>query len=99
MLRRSTQHIARSYQLEAVKWLVSEKPQRVLVLGAGTGKMTARMIELDHDVLAADSSEALLKELKSQAAGAHVVRATAESIPLATSSVDMVVATQLAPRN
>jgi len=82
------------FQLEAVKWLVSDKPKKVLELGAGTGKMTARLIELNHDVLAADPSEAMLKELKSQASGAHVVRATAESIPLATSSVDMVVAAQ-----
>lgn len=82
------------FQLEAVKWLVSDKPQRVLELGAGTGKMTARLIELNHEVFAADPSEAMLKELNSHAAGAHPVRATAESIPLATSSVDMVVAAQ-----
>ena len=82
------------FQLEAVKWLVSDRPQRVLELGAGTGKMTARLIELKHDVVAADPSEAMLKELNSHASGAHLVRATAESIPLATSSVDMVVAAQ-----
>jgi len=82
------------FQLEAVKWLVSDKPKRVLELGAGTGKLTARLIELNHDVIAADPSPAMLKELSAHASGAHLVRATAESIPLQTSSVDMVVAAQ-----
>lgn len=82
------------FQPEAVKWLVSDKPQRVLELGAGTGKLTARMLELNHDVVASDPSAAMLEELGSQAPGAHVVCGAAESIPLATSSVNLVVAAQ-----
>ena len=79
---------------EAVRWMVGERPQRVLELGAGTGKLTARMAELDHDVLATEPSAAMLAKLVADTPGTRVARAAAEAIPLRTSSVDIVVAAQ-----
>jgi SAM-dependent methyltransferase len=82
------------YPIEAVKWLTGESSQRVLELGAGTGKLTAKLTELKHDVVATDPSAAMLAELAAAAPGAHITRSVAEAIPLATSSVDIAVAAQ-----
>ncbi len=82
------------YPDEAVRWLVGTSPGRVLELGAGTGKLSAGIAELGHDVVAVDPSAEMLEHLRRHTPAAHPVVARAEHIPLATSSVDVVVAAQ-----
>lgn len=84
------------YPAEAVRWLVGERPVRVLELGAGTGKLTARLCELGHDVVATDPLAEMLAHIDAVAPGARKVLSTAEAIPLASSSVDVVVAASAA---
>lgn len=83
-----------SFPPEAVSWMVGDRPQRVLELGAGTGKLTARLVELGHDTVASDPSAAMLTKLAAEVPRARTTQAVAEAIPLGTSTVDVVVAAQ-----
>ncbi len=82
------------YPDEAVRWLVGASPGRVLELGAGTGKLTAGSAGLGHEVIAVDPSAEMLGHLQRRTPAAHALVARAEHIPLATGSVDVVVAAQ-----
>ena len=82
------------YPAEAVAWLAGTKPGRVLELGAGTGKLTAGLLALGHDVVASDISAQMLSHLDAAAPGARPLVAGAEQIPLQSSSVDVVIAGQ-----
>jgi len=82
------------YPADAVRWLVSASPGRVLELGAGTGKITKAIAALGHDVVATDTSAPMLRQLKTHVQGVHTLVSQAERIPLQTSSVDVVVAAQ-----
>ncbi len=83
-----------SYPLEAVEWLTGKVAATVVELGAGTGKLTDRLLELRHDVLATDPLDEMLDHLRRRHPDLRVVKATAEAIPAATRSVDTVVAAQ-----
>lgn len=82
------------YPAEAVRWLVGSNHARILELGSGTGKLTRAMLALGHDVVATDPSPQMLSLLRRQTPKAHVTIGRAEDIPLASSSVDLVVAGQ-----
>ncbi|HEX2175579.1 MAG TPA: class I SAM-dependent methyltransferase [Nocardioidaceae bacterium] len=82
------------YPEEAVRWMVGSAPGRVLELGAGTGKMTARLVAQGHQVVATDPAAPMLEPLRKRVAAAWTVQSTAERIPLLSSSVDAVVAGQ-----
>jgi SAM-dependent methyltransferase len=83
-----------SYPLEAASWLTGSAASTVVELGAGTGKFTDRLLELGHDVLATDPSEAMLAHLRLRHPDLRVTTAPAEAVPVATRSVDTVVAAQ-----
>ncbi|MCW2756874.1 MAG: Methyltransferase type 11 [Nocardioidaceae bacterium] len=82
------------YPPEAVSWLVGEQQARVLELGAGTGKLTQSLVGLGHLVLATDPDERMLHHLGKRVPDAFAATATAERIPAAGRSVDVVVAAQ-----
>ncbi len=82
------------YPTEAVSWLVGTSPGRVLELGAGTGKLTAAIVALGHEVVATDPSAEMLTQLKQVAPTAYRAVGRAENIPLPSSSVDIAVAAQ-----
>jgi SAM-dependent methyltransferase len=82
------------YPAEAVRWLVGERPAKVLELGAGTGKLTATLCELGHDVVATEPLPDMVAQLRRAAPMARPVLARAEDIPLPSSSVDVVIAGQ-----
>src|SRR5687768_2312785 len=50
------------YPTAAIEWLIGDA-SRVLDLGAGTGKLTEALVELDRDVVAVDPIEEMLDEL------------------------------------
>jgi ubiquinone/menaquinone biosynthesis C-methylase UbiE len=83
-----------SYPREAAAWLVGEQPVTVLELGAGTGKLTAALVALGHDVLATDPDAQMLAILNRDLPEVRTAIASAEDIPLPDQSVDVVVCAQ-----
>src|SRR3954447_5807197 len=80
-----------SYPREAVLWMVGKRPATVVEVGAGTGKLTDRLVELGHDVLATDPLEEMLQHLRLRHPQVRALAAPAEAVPVATRSVDVVV--------
>ena len=80
-----------SYPIDAVHWVLPPQARTVLDLGAGTGKLTERLLELDLDVVAVEPLDAMRALIPP---GARALPGTAESIPLPDASVDAVVVGQ-----
>jgi len=83
-----------SYPAEAAAWLVGPRRSSVVELGAGTGKLTELLVAAGHDVVATDPLPEMLGRLRSRVPGARAAVATAERIPVASRSVDVVVSAQ-----
>jgi SAM-dependent methyltransferase len=84
------------YPIEAVTYLVAGTPAggRVLDLGAGTGKLTDRLVALGFEVVAVDPSAQMLAELSRRHPDVDCRVSTGESLPLPDSCVDAVVCGQ-----
>ena len=81
------------YAEAAVRWALEPAPgPRVLDLGAGTGKLTARLAALGVDVIAVEPDTAMLAELRHALPGVRALPGRAEAIPLPDASVDAVLA-------
>ncbi len=81
------------YPAAAVRWLVGSRAQRVLELGAGTGKLTAALDAVGHEVVATDPSGPMLARLPA-GLEARPVRCGAEELPFRAATFDVVVAAQ-----
>ncbi|MFN3865354.1 MAG: methyltransferase domain-containing protein [Demequina sp.] len=79
------------YPADAVAWLLDRSPERVLDLGAGTGKLTAQVVALASEVHAVDPDPAMLDALSRTLPEVTTAVGSAESIPLPDESVDAVV--------
>lgn len=81
------------YAQAAVRWaLESASGQRVLDLGAGTGKLTATLVELGAEVIAVEADSAMLTELRRSLPTVRALSGSAEAVPLPDASVDAVLA-------
>ncbi|MEU4475234.1 class I SAM-dependent methyltransferase [Micromonospora sp. NPDC023888] len=81
------------YAQAAVRWALEPAPgPRVLDLGAGTGKLSATLVELGADVVAVEPDPAMLTELRRALPAVRALPGSAESIPLPAASVDAVLA-------
>lgn len=87
-----------SYPPEAVDWLLSPaagSPVRdVLDLGAGTGKLTTRLVERGLNVVAVDPIAEMLDVLRTALPSTPALLGTAEQIPLPDNSIDAVLVAQ-----
>lgn len=87
-----------SYPPEAIDWMLAPDgaaPIRdVLDLGAGTGKLTTRLVERGLDVVAVDPIAEMLDVLRTALPGTPALLGTAEHIPLPDSCVDAVLVAQ-----
>ncbi len=83
-----------SYPAEAAAWLVGAEAVSVLELGAGTGKLTAVLDELGHEVYASEPDEAMLAVLKRDLPDVPTSVCGAEEIPAPDGAFDVVVCAQ-----
>ncbi|CAN3127600.1 class I SAM-dependent methyltransferase [Mycobacterium sp. smrl_JER01] len=83
-----------SYPPEAITWLLPETARDVLDLGAGTGKLTTRLVERGLDVVAVDPIPEMLELLSTSLPETPALLGTAEEIPLPDNSVDAVLVAQ-----
>lgn len=85
------------YPVAAVEWAlapVAADRVRVLDLGAGTGKLTAVIASLGHEVVAVEPDGAMRAELTALLPEITALAGTAERIPLPDASVDAVLVGQ-----
>lgn len=82
------------YPDAAIDWMLPRRAQRVLDLGAGTGKLTGSLVARGLDVVAVDPGERLLATLGRAMPGVDTLVGTAERIPLPDHSVDTIVCAQ-----
>jgi SAM-dependent methyltransferase len=81
------------YAPAAVHWVFDAAPGRkVLDLGAGTGKLTATLLAAGADVTSVEPDPAMLAELRRSLPHVESRPGSAEAIPLADGSVDVVMA-------
>jgi len=83
-----------SYPPEAIDWLLPPDAVKVLDLGAGTGKLTTRLVERGLDVVAVDPIPEMLEVLSAALPDTPALLGTAEDIPLPDDSVDAVLVAQ-----
>jgi SAM-dependent methyltransferase len=83
-----------SYPADAVSWLVDGVEGPVLDLGAGTGKLTAALVERGRAVTAVDPSPEMLRVLRGRLPGVEAVEGTAERIPTPDRAFALVVVAQ-----
>jgi SAM-dependent methyltransferase len=83
-----------SYPPESIDWLLPDGAHDVLDLGAGTGKLTTRLVERGLDVVAVDPLAEMLELLSSALPETPALLGTAEQIPLPDNSVDAVLVAQ-----
>jgi len=83
-----------SYPPEAINWLLPSDARDVLDLGAGTGKLTTRLVERGLDVIAVDPIPEMLDLLSSALPDTPALLGTAEEIPLPDDSIDAVLVAQ-----
>jgi SAM-dependent methyltransferase len=83
-----------SYPPDAIDWLLPQGARDVLDLGAGTGKLTTRLVERGLDVVAVDPIPEMLELLSNSLPDTPALLGTAEEIPLPDDSVDTVLVAQ-----
>jgi SAM-dependent methyltransferase len=82
------------YPSAAVDWLLPVDAKTVLDLGAGTGKLTRALAARGLEVFAVDPLPKMLEQLRAAVPEATVSVGTAEDIPLADRSVDVILVAQ-----
>lgn len=84
------------YPEAIVDWVLNypSDRQRVLDLGAGTGKMSHALICRGHEVVAVEPSEGMRAEFARRQPNVEVLAGSASDIPLPDASVDAVVVAQ-----
>ncbi|WP_078308639.1 MULTISPECIES: class I SAM-dependent methyltransferase [unclassified Mycobacterium] len=83
-----------SYPPEAIDWLLPAGAHDVLDLGAGTGKLTTRLVERGLNVIAVDPLAEMLEVLSNSLPDTPALLGSAEEIPLPDNSVDAVLVAQ-----
>jgi len=74
--------------------MAGEAPRRVLDVGAGTGKLTRVLLEAGHEVVAVEPDESMRDALARLVPEVELLAGSAEALPVADASVDVVVAAQ-----
>ena len=98
-LSRSFGEVAKEYDRlrsgpsdEALDWLIPNGATDAIEIGAGTGILTQLLAARIRHVTAVEPDERMRAVLASRNTGAEVVAGTAEQLPAATGSLDLVIA-------
>jgi SAM-dependent methyltransferase len=83
-----------SYPAEVADWLIPDGASTVLDLGAGTGKFTASLVGRGLEVTAVEPDPLMLSTLVDGLPSVKGLAGSAEEIPLADASVDLITAAQ-----
>src|ERR1700728_5471892 len=78
--------------IEGARWVLGEGRRSVLDLGAGTGGLTRSLVEIASHVTAVEPDARMRAVLARDSGGAAAVGAVGERLPVASHSVDGVVA-------
>lgn len=78
------------YPDDAIDWLLPQGARDVLDLGAGTGKLTAALVDRGLHVIAVDHDDRMLQVLRRRHPSVETHAAPAEALPIASGSVDAV---------
>jgi SAM-dependent methyltransferase/GNAT superfamily N-acetyltransferase len=79
------------YPPEAIEWLLGSAPLEVLDLGAGTGKLTAALLDGGHRVIAVEPLDEMRSILAATLPSAEARAGSAEQLPLEEGSIEAVV--------
>lgn len=79
------------YPAEAVAWMLSSRPRRVVDVGAGTGKLTRAVAATGAEVTAVDPDARMLEQLSARNPEIRTFVGSGESLPLPDDSADAVV--------
>jgi len=82
------------YPAEAIDWLLPPGAQRVLDLGAGTGKLTRAVVGRGLEVVALEPLTGMREKLAEAVPGVEILDGYAESIPSPDAGFDVVLAAQ-----
>ncbi len=88
------EHARPTYPDDAVDWLLPGGSPRVVDLGAGTGKFTRLIAARGVEVTAIEPSDEMRAQLEAAVPGVLALKGTAEAIPLADHTVDVVLCAQ-----
>jgi ubiquinone/menaquinone biosynthesis C-methylase UbiE len=80
------------YPADAAAWALPSPVERLLDIGAGSGKLTAAVVHLAGETIAVDPSEAMLTRLRRRLPRVRTSVGTAEATGLPDRTVDAVVA-------
>jgi SAM-dependent methyltransferase len=80
------------YAAEAIRWLLGDVPLDIVDLGAGTGKLSASLLEAGHRVTAVEPLSEMRAILQERVPEARPVAGTAEETGLPDACADAVVA-------
>jgi SAM-dependent methyltransferase len=84
-----------TYPMAAVRWMTDHAPGRqALDLAAGTGKLTAVLVEAGFEVTAVEPAPEMLAQLRAALPAVTPLAGSAEAIPLADASCDAVLVAQ-----
>jgi SAM-dependent methyltransferase len=82
------------YPAEVVSWLLGDDADRVIDLGAGTGKLTRALLDRVGHVIAVEPDAGMRAEFSRQLPGTSVLDGTGEDIPVRAGWADVVVVGQ-----
>ena len=82
-----------TYPREAVRWLLGDA-QRVIDLGAGTGKLTSTLATCVPEVVAVEPQLSMVSQLNRAVPGAPGICGRAEQIPIRSSWADAILVAQ-----
>jgi SAM-dependent methyltransferase len=82
------------YPVEAIRWILGDRPITVVDLGAGTGILSRQLTGLGYEVIPVEPDPQMRIKLNEAGGAPAAVAGSAEAIPVSDASVDAVVAGQ-----
>ncbi|GII26254.1 class I SAM-dependent methyltransferase [Planosporangium mesophilum] len=82
------------YPIEAIRWILGDRPLTVVDLGAGTGILTRQLVGIGYEPIPVEPDPGMRRRLGETGGAPDALDGSAEAIPLPDASVDAVVAGQ-----